>query len=254
MIWTQYLKFHLLFIAKRGEKAAKNVCDFSGGHFGNVFDSNQWHEEIVIVKVFILANGPIRSFPKSFGCDLSSKLKFFYCGSLWLNCTRKLYLTILLTCLKAVLRVVVFDFPCSYLGLYSIAIIPWESIFKKFCLWLKRTRKWCAAALCLRALKMPVVRLMEVYSLTDWYVVPKGVSRCLLIKTKHFFFVYLWTDCSKKSCLSRSSFWLTAPFLALFIVYGEMYVGNSLEMWQGFLEHRRFQLWFGAILDLIPLE
>lgn len=71
---------------------------------------------------------------------------------------------------------------------------------------------------------MPFVRLMEVYSLSDWYVVPKGVSRCLLIKTKHFFFVYLWTDCLKKSCLSRSSFWLTASFLALFIVYGEMYV------------------------------
>lgn len=135
MIWTQYLKFHLLFIAKRGEKAAKNVCDFSGGHFGNVFDSDQLHEEIVIVKFFILANGPIGSFPKSFGCDLSSKLKFFYCGSLWSNCTRKLYLTILLTCLKAFMRVVVFDFPCSYLGLYSIAIIPWESIFKNFCLW-----------------------------------------------------------------------------------------------------------------------
>lgn len=76
MIWTQYLKFHLLFIAKRGEKAAKNVCDFSGAHFGNVFDSDQLHEEIVIVKVFILANGPIGSFPKSFGCDLSSKLNF----------------------------------------------------------------------------------------------------------------------------------------------------------------------------------
>ena len=30
--------------------------------------------------------------------------------------------------------------------------------------------------------------------------------------------------------------------------------GNFLQMWQGFLEHRRFQLWFGAILDLIPLE
>ena len=115
MILTQYLKFHLLFIAKRGEKAAKKVCDFSRGHFGNVFDSYQLHEEIVIVKVFILANGPIGSFPKSFGCDLSSKLKFFYCGSLWLDCTRKLYLTILLTCLKTVLRVVVFDFPFSIL-------------------------------------------------------------------------------------------------------------------------------------------
>ena len=68
------MKFHLLFIAKRGEKAAKNICDFSGGHFGNVFDSDQFHKEIVIVKVFILANGPVGSFPKSFGCDLSSKI------------------------------------------------------------------------------------------------------------------------------------------------------------------------------------
>ena len=26
----------------------------------------------------------------------------------------------------------------------------------------------------------------------------------------------------------------------------------TLETWQGFLEHRRFQLWFGAILAIIP--
>ena len=78
MIWTQYLKFHLLFIAKRGEKAAKNVCDFSGAHFGNVFDSDQLHEEIVIVKVFILANGPICSFPKSFGWYLFTFPEFFH--------------------------------------------------------------------------------------------------------------------------------------------------------------------------------